>query len=168
MSIPNRTARHRLLALVTALALGVSACGADEETVDAGAPSDDTTPAETLPEGDDMTTEPDDQTTDDQTTDGYTPTTPRTDLVSLQPATPDEVVVDPTDDSQLLIHFTGAAEPCSGAAVTVTETDSDVTVVLETGLDPNAAAMSCIAQVFDYEIVVPLEAPLADRTIAIG
>jgi len=28
--------------------------------------------------------------------------------------------------------------------------------------------MSCIAQVFDYEMVIPLAAPLGDRTINIA
>jgi hypothetical protein len=74
-------------------------------------------------------------------------------------------VVDPDDDRRLLLHFEGAAEPCSGAAVSVEESEAAVVVDFQVGLDPNAAAMTCIAQVFDYEIVIPLDAPLGDRTI---
>ena len=168
MSIANRTSARRLLAFVAASSLVFAACGADE-TIDAGTPAEEpieqTTP-ETLPDeaiGEDVSPEPASAVSPDRT-----PMTPRTDLVSLQSATPDDVVAHPSDDQQLLIHFVGAAEPCSGAAVTVTETDADVTVVLETGLDPNAAAMSCIAQAFDYEIIITLEAPLGDRTITVG
>lgn len=130
--------RHRFLALLAAVSLGIAACGGGE-TVDAG-----------------------------EATGGFTPMTPRTDLEMLQIGVPAEIVVDPNDDSRLLIHFEGAAEPCSGAAVTVTETDTDVAIVFQIGLDPNAAAMSCIAQVFDYEIAVQLEAPLGERAIGIA
>lgn len=156
----NLTTRHRVLAVVAALSLGLAACGADD-TVDAGVPAEETLP-DRASEGE---MEPD---AGGSMTDGLTAITARTDLISLQTTAPDEVIVDPTDGSQLLAHFVGAAEPCSGAAVTVTETDADVTVLLETGLDPNAAAMSCIAQVFDYEITVALDAPLGDRTITIA
>lgn len=156
----NLNARRRILAVVAALSLGLAACGADD-TVDAGVPADETLP-DRVSEGE---MEPD---AGGSVTDGLTPMIARTDLISLQTTAPDEVVADPTDDSRLLVRFTGAAEPCSGAAVTVTETDADVTVLLETGLDPNVAAMSCIAQVFDYEITVALDAPLGDRTITIA
>lgn len=163
----STTPHRRFAAIIAALALGLAACGADE-TIEAGAGDtptgdeqseqpDGTTEEDTME--DDMTTDPTDAS------DGFTPLIPRTDLVQLQPTTPDEVIVDPANDQQLLVRFQGAAEPCSGAAITVTETETDVTVELATGLDPNAAAMTCIAQVFDYEIVVPLDAPLGERTI---
>lgn len=156
----NLTTRHRLLAVVAALSLGLAACGADD-TVDAGVPADESLP-DRASEGE---MEPD---SGGSVTEGFTAMTARTDLISLQSATPDEVVVNPRNDRQLLVHFVGAAEPCSGAIVTVVESEDDVSVVLETGLDPNAAAMSCIAQVFDYEITVELDAPLDGRTITLG
>lgn len=168
MSIATQTSTHRLLAFTFALSFGIAACSSGE-TIDAGgggAPSGestDETPPETLPAetiGEDVEPE-----STGAVTDGFTPMTARTDLVSLQVTNPDQVIVDPNDETRVLIHFVGAAEPCSGAAVTLTETDGDVTVLLETGLDPNAAAMSCIAQVFDYEIVVQLDAPLGERAI---
>jgi len=142
--------RHRLLALAAAVSLGLAACGPDDP---------DTTTE---------TTEDLVQPTDDGADSDYTPLTPRADLISLAPGAIDEIVADPTNDSQLLLHFEGAAEPCSGAAVTVTESSTSVIIEFQVGLDPNAAAMSCIAQVFDYEIVIPLEAPLGDRTINIA
>lgn len=163
------TPRHRLLASLAVLALGFAACGADE-TIEVGAPVEPSTTSEPddLPStGDEMIADPQDNNAEVPVSDGYTPMDPRTDLVSLQAATPDEVVVDPSDDARLLIHFVGAAQPCSGAAVTVTETDAEVIVTLETGLDPNAAAMSCIAQVFDYEIAIALDSPLGERSITV-
>jgi len=143
MSIATRPPRHRLLplpllALVAAVSLGTAACGTDE-TIEAGS----------------------------NTTDGFTPMTPRTDLIQLVVSEP-EIMADPTDDSRLLIHFEGASEPCAGAAVSVLEDDTSVAIVFQTGLDPNIAAMSCIAGVFDYEIVVQLDAPLGDRTIGVA
>ncbi len=158
--------RLRLLALAAVLSLGFTACGADE-TIDAGTsvevPADQ---SEALPDearGEEVTPE-----SNEDVSEGFTPMIPRNDLVSLQAAAPDEVIADPDDDSRLLIHFVGAAEPCSGAAITVTENEAEIIVVLETGLDPNAAAMSCIAQSFDYEIAVSLDAPLGDRVITLG
>ena len=167
MNIATRNSRHRLIAILAALSLGIAACGSGE-TVDAGAngTTNEESTNETLPgdaTGEDVTPEP----TGD-VTEGYTPMAPRSDLVSLETATPDEVIVDPNDDTRLLIHFEGAAEPCAGAAVTIEETDTDVTVMLETGLDPNAAAMSCIAQAFQFEIAVQLDAPLGERAIVTG
>jgi len=166
MSIVTRTSGHLFLALVAALSLGLAACGSDE-TIDVGTPDEESSEqSEALPDaegGQEVAPE-----SSGDNTKGFTPTTARDDLISLQTTTPDEVIADPDDDSVLLIRFEGAAEPCSGAAVTVAETDADVAVVLETGLDPNAAAMSCIAMVFDYEIAVPLDAPLGDRTITVG
>lgn len=152
--------RHRFLVLIAAISLGVAACGADE-TIDAAVPAPETMPNDAS--GEDAMDQ--DGNSEENANPGFTPMTPRTDLVSLQLTTPDEVLIDPDNDERLLIRFQGAAEPCSGAAVTVTETDTAVTVLLETGLDPNAAAMSCIAQVFEYEIAVPLDASLGDRNI---
>lgn len=162
MSIAT-TSHRRLLVLIVALSFGLAACGADE-TIDAGTAG---IPNEEA--GEDIATpEPDDDTADSVASDGFTALSARTDLISLRPATPDEVTVDPSDDSRLLIRFEGASEPCAGAAVSVIETETDVTVDLQTGLDPNVAAMSCVAQVFDYEIIVQLDAPLGEREINIS
>lgn len=166
MSITS-TPHRRLLALLVAVSIGCAACGTGE-TIDVGSPADESnaestdTTASNLPEP-----ESGDETMPDvprDVTDGFTPLIPRTDLIQLVPSQP-EITVDPTDDSRLLIHFEGAAEPCSGASVSVTETAADVEILFQTGLDPNVAAMSCIAQVFNYEIVVQLDAPLGDRSI---
>lgn len=170
----HMTTTRALLVLCFATLLTLASCGS-EETVDAGTggPVEDVESSEPAEEGADETL-PEEQTGDAVTpdpdippTDGYTRLIPRDDLVSLQPRTPDEVVADPADDRRLLIRFQGAAEPCSGAAIEITESADTVTVTLQEGLDPNAAAMSCIAQVFDYEIAVVLDAPLGDREISV-
>lgn len=178
MSNTRIVPRPRILALIAALGLGLAACGADE-TIDAAAEgsgdqteqsndtaSEDTASEDTAPEesiGEDVTPDP----TPD-VSDGFTPLTPRNDLIQLQSVNPAEVLADPNDDQRLLIRFQGAAEPCYGATVEVTETEDTVTVALREGLDPNAAAMSCIAQVFDYEVVAPLGAPLGERMISVA
>jgi hypothetical protein len=69
------------------------------------------------------------------------------------------------DDTTLGVRYENAAEPCSLANVTVTEDDEVIELVLETGLHPNSAAMSCIAAVFIYEIQVELAQPVGDRQI---
>ena len=165
------TAPRTLLALLFAAVLTLAACGSDE-TIDAGAgptgegdatgeTTDESLPDDTI--GEAVTPDP-----DVPATDGFTRLVPRDDLVSLQPRIPSEVLADPADDTRLLVRYQGAAEPCSGAAVQITETDDTVAVVLQEGLEPNAAAMSCIAQVFDYEIIVQLDAPVGERMISVA
>lgn len=152
----HRTITVTLLAAV----LLASACGegATTEAAQGPDPTDGTVTTTTETETE-MPTEP--------TNDQWTVTTTRDDLIQVEPMAPIEVVADPTDPSAVLVHFQGAAEPCSGFDVEVTETEETVEVALFQGLDPNVAAMSCIAQVFDYEITVPLDAPLGDRTVEV-
>ena len=76
----------------------------------------------------------------------------------------DEVVVAP-DGLTLGVRYRAAAEPCSGAVATVVEDATSVTVTLETGLNPRAVAMTCIAEVIAYELAVGLAEPLDDREI---
>lgn len=96
-------------------------------------------------------------------TGGYQLTDAQPDMISGQPAPIDEVVI--VDDQTIGVRYENGSEPCSLADVTVTETDAEIVVALQTGLHPNAAAMSCIAQVLSYEIQVSLDAPVGDRTI---
>lgn len=91
----------------------------------------------------------------------------RDDLIQLESATPTEVVT-PDDDPVIFVRYEGAAEPCAGAMVRVTESPLSVTIEFFTGLDPNVAAMSCIARVFPYEIAAVLNEPAGRRTIVIA
>lgn len=154
-----------LAAVFVAAALVLSACSDEpDEIIAVSDPSGEDTPAETT-EDDTM----DDQPVTDPATDGrWERTRTRSDLIQTQPATPIEVVVDPDDDAVVLVRYEGAAEPCSGVDVELIESDDAVEVQLISGLDPDVAAMSCIAGVFDYEVAVPLSAPLGDRSLRIA
>lgn len=152
--------RSRLLAVLTAASLTLAACGSDDPEAGGVDPDPTTEQDDTIG---DVTPDP-----NGEATEGYTLLVPRSDLISLEPGTVDEIIVDPDNDQQLLLHFEGAAEPCSGAAVSVEETDTSITIDFQIGLDPNVAAMTCIAQVFDYEIVIPLDAPVGDRSINVA
>ena len=89
---------------------------------------------------------------------------PMLDLLDPSPAQPDELLIAP-DGRTVLVRFWNGVEPCSGARVTVTELGDTVEVVLETGANPNAATMTCIALAAAYEIAVPLAEPLGDRQL---
>ncbi len=185
----------RLLLPLVALMLILSACGGDDEVV-AGSGADTEAPADApdgVDDGDDgedgrdeaagpadepaddesdnepdneSDNEPKDESDDGMATDGdIVRTESRPEMISPQKAVIQSV--ETIDDSTLGVRFQNGAEPCAAANVTVTETADSVTVLLETGLDPNAAAMSCIAQVFDYEIRVGLDAPIGDREIIV-
>lgn len=147
------------------LALILAACGSSGDDVDAGAGSDGAADGAQDDGSDDATTTTtsagDDQA--DGGSDGYQATTSDPSLISATVTTIDEVVT--IDDQTIGVRYSNGSEPCSLANVTVVESDTDITVTLETGLHPNAAAMSCIAQVLDYEIQVALDAPIGDRTI---
>lgn len=93
----------------------------------------------------------------------YVRTTSRPDLLSPTPATIDELVAG--DGENVLVRYMNGAEPCAWARVTTTETNTTVEVLLETGLNPDAAAMSCIAQISAYEIEAQLTAPVGDREL---
>ena len=135
--------------------LVAGACGGDDEVV-----------AESAADGDqEQTPNADDAQDDggDPPSDGVVLTESRPDLISAQPGQIDSVK--PIDDQTLAVRYSNGSEPCSLANVTVTETETSISVDLETGLHPNAAAMSCIAQVVDYEIRVTLDQPIGDREI---
>lgn len=150
-----------VLLIVLALTAALSACGGDDEIVagsDDGVTVDDAAGGGT-PDG---STDGD---TDPQSGGDYQLTESHPELISVQKAP--IIGVEAIDDQTLAVRYRNASEPCALANVTVTETGSDVTVLLETGLHPNAAAMTCIAQVIDYEIRVSLDEPLGDRQIVI-
>ncbi len=165
------------LTVLAALSLLATACGSDDEAVDAGADAEQELPAEDAQDGsadelpaDDDDDEPQDgdAAADDGSTDdsGYQLTESQPDMISAQAAPIDQL--ETIDDQTIAVRYQNGSEPCSLANVTVTESDTEVVVGLETGLHPNAAAMSCIAQVIQYEIQVTLAAPIGDRTIVMA
>lgn len=150
------------------LVLALSACGSSDE-VEAGSTGDAETTDDAEPTNDAEPADDSEPTEDEAPADGdastgdYQVTTAQADLISPQPAPIAEIVT--IDDQTIGIRYQNGSEPCALANVTITEGDSEISVALETGLHPNAAAMSCIAQVVDYEIQISLDAPIGERTI---
>jgi hypothetical protein len=144
-----------LLSLLVVVALA-AACGGDDSEVVAG---DDPDAAVTSP----SLSVPDDGSTPAT---AWTRIEPTEDLVNPIVATPDEIVADPDDPSAILIHFYGGVQECYGArASVVEETDSEVTIRLEVGGQPDVGDQACIEIAEAQELQLVLDAPVADRTL---
>ena len=135
----------------------------DSEGPDSDSPDDEGSASEEPPADDTSDSDRDDAAQEDDVSPQYQPTVSHDEILSPEPAAIVEIVE--IDDTTLGVRFEGAAEPCARARVTVDEDDDTIEVGLETGLHPNAAAMSCIAAVVSYEIPVSLEAPIGDREV---
>lgn len=160
-----RHPRTTLLAgLVLALALLAVGCGSgDEEVAATGDTSSDTTSPDT-PVSD--VTGQSLPGTSDPTGVSWTRIEPTDDLIGAVVVTPTELVVDPDDDTVLLVRFYGGVQDCYGANVAlVREDDSVVEVRLETGSRPEAADRACIEIAEAQELAVALDAPLGDRRV---
>ncbi|MEM7094533.1 MAG: hypothetical protein AAF567_16135 [Actinomycetota bacterium] len=105
---------------------------------------------------------PDSEDTDDSIGWERVPSAPE--LLSPVVVEPAELLAGP-DGRSVLVRFWNGVEPCSLARVTVTEAPSNVLVRLETGANPNAATMTCIALAAAYEIAVPLQSDLGTREL---
>lgn len=183
MRLLMRTIRALLLA---ASLLLLAACGDSTADVDSGQPGDGDEPTEDVRQ-DDTSQQVDDEEVDDPAmddqdiddpdmddqdspapgngTDGdYVRTESQLEIVSPRTAAIDELVVT-GDGTTVLVRYQSGSEPCALARVVATETDTRVEVLLETGLNPNAAAMTCIAGVFGYEIETQLTAPVGAREL---
>ena len=150
-----------MLVGLAAMAAVASACGSGDEEVEAGAPAEVEVPADSEPEPEQESESDVEQESGPNSV--YVATESNPDLISARPAPIAEVRI--VDDQTLGVRYASGSEPCVAALVTVTETDADITVGLQVGLHPDAAAMSCIDQVFDYEIQVALDGPIADRSV---
>lgn len=154
-----------LAGIVLALAVLAVGCGSgDEEVASTGDTTSDTTSPDT-PVSD--VTGQSLPGTSDTTDASWARIDPTDDLVGAVVATPTELVVDPDDDTVVLVRFYGGVQDCYGANVTVVrEDDSVVEVRLETGSRPEAADRACIEIAEAQELAVALDAPLGDRRIA--
>ena len=153
----------RTLVLVTAILVLVAACGDDAgEEVVAGSPGDGST---TTVDPDAPVSSPadDGSTTAPGTT--WARIEPTRDLVSPVVVTPDELVVDPTDDSTVLVHFYGGVQECFGARATAEETPDRVRITLELGSRADAGDRACIEIAEAQELAVTLAAPVGDREL---
>lgn len=173
MRLLMRTIRALLLA---ASLLLLAACGDSTADVDSGQPGDGDEPTEDVRQ-DDTSQEVDDEEVDDRVMDDqdspapvngsdgdYVRTASQLEIMSPRTAAIDELVVT-GDGTTVLVRYQNGSEPCALARVVATETDTRVEVLLETGLNPNAAAMTCIAGVFGYEIETQLTAPVGAREL---
>lgn len=163
--------RNVTLSCMLVALLALSSCASDGGDVVAGSPDGQAEPGgedptkgtdvddEPTVDGDTPVTSPPNDTSD------VTPIVSRDDLTQLQPITIDDVYT--TDGSSVFIAFEGGAEPCFGAAATVSEEGNVVEVLLQSGLTPEAPTTTCIAVVLSYEMEIPLTQPLGDRTLEI-
>ena len=160
--VPRRP--HLVLPVALALALGLllAACGSgDDEVVSGG----DT--------GSVDTTSPDTGVTSVTLDGGGGGTTvisweriePTEDLVGPTVTEPTELLVDPDDDSVVLVHFYGGVQDCYGARATADESDDAVEITLETGSRADAGDRACIEIAQAQELAVELDAPLGDREL---
>lgn len=71
------------------------------------------------------------------------------------------------EDGDLLVRYVSGVESCYVLdRVDVTETDREVNVTLQIGTRPGADV--CIELAKYYEVLVPLDSPLGDRTVVDG
>jgi hypothetical protein len=147
-----RKAFRLLLPLLLVAALA-AACGGDDGDVEAGA-SDPDTPVSSLAGTADPGADP-----------TWTRIEPTDDLVDSTVATPDELVPDPDDPNAVLVRFYGGVQECFGARATAVETPDRVTVTFELGNQPDAGDQACIEIAEAQELVVTLNAPVAEREL---
>jgi hypothetical protein len=157
----------RLVALALALTLVVAACGDDDTEVGSPAtesPADGTTvddpdtPVSSEP-GDDVVDPPE----------GATRVEPDPDATDPHPINFEPSQVEPSD-AGVVVPFYNGIEPCYALAdVQVAETPDAVTVSLFGGTPGSSDGPDvCIEIAQLFEVEVPLDAPLGDRTIVDG
>jgi len=146
-----------MFAIAGLAVIALAACGGTEET-EAGANNElpvDELPVDELPV--DEIGEPMEPGT-------YQPVAAMDDMVDPQPAPIDEVIVG-GDGQSITVRYQNGYEPCSGARVKVIEDDLTIEILLETGLHPNVAAMSCLAGTTGYEQTLILDSPIGEREV---
>lgn len=161
--------RTSLIGLLLVGAVLVTACGSSGEEVESGADaSTSTTGGDSSPgatgSGDTVAPVPG---TSDTTQTTWARIEPTDDLVGTAVVTPTELLVDPEDDTVVLVRFYGGVQDCYGANVSIVrEDDSVVEVRLETGTRPEATDQACIEIAEAQELAVTLDAPLGDRRLS--
>lgn len=168
----NHTTGKAVAGTALSLVLLLGACGSDEPV------STDTTspPTTTAPGGDDsVVTSPPMDPTDpmDPGDPGELPETTweriehTEDLRNPQPSAIEELLVDPDDDTVVLVRFWSGVPDCYAArASVVSEADEQVVVLLETGGNPDAPeGAACIMLAVAQELAITLDAPLGDREL---
>ncbi|WP_068161421.1 large secreted protein [Rhodococcus phenolicus] len=96
---------------------------------------------------------------------GATVFTARPDLLDPHPV---EITSWSPAGDHIAVHFESGTPECYGVDATVTETGSSVTVALRGGTLPEAADRMCIQIAVTGILDVPLQSPLAGRTVTAG
>lgn len=89
----------------------------------------------------------------------------RYDLVNPSQSAPEMVMIDPNDNRQVIVRWTGGNPECFGAHAKVEETPESVRVVLVKGGLPEARNRACTMIALQLEMVVRLQQPLASRQL---
>ena len=155
-----------LLSLLVVASLA-AACGGDDSDSDVVAGDGGSNTDASAGDPDTAVSSP--PATDDDGSDPgatWTRIEPTEDLLDPVLATPDEIVADPDDPNAVLIHFYGGVQECYGArAAVMEETDTEVTIRLEVGNQPDAGDTACIEIAEAQELQLVLDAPVGDRTL---
>ncbi len=104
------------------------------------------------------------------------PATPsRVEQPTGSPVTADPAIVSPRPisfrswspiaEDRIAVNFEMGSPECYGVDATVTETDTTVTVELRTGTRADAVGKMCVMVAMFTHLELPLERPLADRTV---
>ena len=147
--------RPLLLSLTLTLALVLASCGTETGALGDGDP-DLATPDSTVG-----------APSDGDAPIAWTRIEARYDLIGSHVSYVQEIVVDPTDDTVVLVRFFGGVAECYGANATViTHTADEILVALETGLIPtDDESRFCIEMAVAQEIALQLDAPAGDATV---
>ena len=138
----------------------------EADTTDGRVGTDPTEPGAPNPGEGDTAVDDGGQGPGDPGADGWQRIEPTADLMNPGVATPDELIVDPTDPSAVLVRFYGGVPECYGARATVVQQSGDVVRIrLEVGGRADAGDMACIQIAVAQELRVELDAPLGDRTL---
>jgi hypothetical protein len=148
-------------------ALVLAACGGDDADVRAAAPS--TAPASstttTAPPGSPVSSPPQDPGASVPSFRRGERIAPRRDATDVHPLSFDPTEVHAVDGG-VVVPFWGGVAPCFVLARSdVHETAQQVDIALFAGHDPRAAGVACIELAKRYEVKIPLEAPLGNRTV---
>ena len=160
----ERTPLLRLLGLILVTALALAACGSDPTPVASGANDDEPVAATPVPD-----VEPDPDASE-----------PPADGTVIGTANIGGEIVDPVRHAidglaimesypeQLAITFTAGAEPCLAATATAIGTAAQVVVTLDVGITTDALTKSCIADEFEYTLVIALSEGLDGREVVLA
>lgn len=164
-----------LTALLLALAIGATACGADEVSTSAGADpaqSPDTSQEDNTQEDRDLpaSEQPNTDEENNEAAGGLQLIGTANiggEIVSPQPQEIVELLIAESYPEQLHITFTGGDVNCLAATATahISEDGTQVIVLLTSGITSDALTKSCLAGEFDHQLNIQLDVGLDGREV---